>query len=79
MEKSKRCHACLGSGKLMGGGLILKDCKYCKNPQKEVSMRDTQAYKKSVKRIQKKCKISEQEAQKIIDRELSNEEIKTVY
>lgn len=79
MEKI-RCKSCVGSGKVMGGGMIIKDCDQCdgtgkiyvkeKKEQFEIE-KNNKHYKKAIKNIKGlDNKITDQEAEKIFHEEL---------
>lgn len=79
-----RCLPCYGSGKLLGGGMITKDCYHCfgkgnidvvpeENEIEFLSMQQSDAYKSSVKRIADQANVSEEEARKLLEKEFNGE------
>lgn len=73
----KRCNRCSGTGRVMGGGMIMWDCKHCdgtgkifEEPDFEMK-KDTEEYKKTKKKIKDlDPKMTEKQAEKLLDEEL---------
>lgn len=69
----KRCFACVGSGKIMGGGMIMKDCPHCAGSGfiaiRELDKR-SKTYRDAIDKIMKLNEgISRDEAAKMFDDE----------
>lgn len=73
-----RCKSCLGSGRVMGGGMIFKDCEHCDGdgkisdiPTKTVADprlidKRTARYKSAIKRIKElDATITDDQAEKM--------------
>lgn len=79
----KRCIPCGGSGKVMGGGMMLADCDECDGYGKiiikeepDYLAKDSDSYKKAKNEIKNLDeKISDQEAEKILDDEIEKQKI----
>jgi hypothetical protein len=79
----KRCIPCGGSGKVMGGGMMLTDCDECEGYGKIVIKeepdylsKDTESYQKAKHEVKKlDDKISDQEAEKILDEEIEKQKV----
>lgn len=76
-----RCKVCYGSGKVLGGGMITRDCYECHGagyvpepiPNKVKIKRSSKQYKDAIKKIKDlDSNITDTEAQKIFDTELAN-------
>lgn len=73
----QRCDICVGSGKVMGGGMIFHSCAKCKGvgklyPDEDCFMgKDSENYKSAKKRIKALDeKLSDEEVEKLLDEEL---------
>jgi hypothetical protein len=81
-----RCDICVGSGKVMGGGMMIHDCEKCLGVgklapanDKVIMDKDSESYKRAKNNIKKLDEtMSDEEAEKILDEELGklNEEEK---
>ena len=79
----KRCVPCGGSGKMMGGGMMLLDCDTCDGLGKVIVpdeddidylAKNTEHYQKAKEEIKKiDDKISDDEAEKILDEEIEKQ------
>lgn len=79
----KRCSICVGSGEILGGGMMMQDCRNCHGTgyiqeQKEVKKMSTQdidkrskSYKNAIKSIQENHDCSFEDASKIFDEEFA--------
>jgi RecJ-like exonuclease len=89
MSEKIRCKDCGGSGRVMGGGMMMWDCETCDGVGKirkvddevaDLEMRQTASYRKAIEEIKNMdSSITEEKAQEIFDRELKlieNEENK---
>lgn len=67
---AKRCTVCTGSGKIMGGGMMLQDCDECDGLGKITDLK--LAEKEAITKI-KACdpNLTEKDAQKVLDEELT--------
>ncbi len=72
----KRCPACVGSGKVMGGGMMMTECDDCEGrgkiydePKKEpVIDKASPEYKKAIRNIKKLGKdITDEQADQMFD------------
>ena len=75
----KRCATCYGSGKVMGGGMMMQDCEECNGAGKinvveedieELNKiaKNTESYKSAKEKIKLVDKnLSDDEAEKILD------------
>lgn len=82
MADKKRCVTCHGSGKVMGGGMMMYDCDDCDGRGKiavinddiaELNIRTTESYAKAIDEIKKiDPSITDEKAQEIFDKELEN-------
>ena len=76
-----RCKYCSGSGRMMGGGMLMKDCDQCNGKGKiekvEIDLpqaKKTDGYKNAKKRLKESNKsLSDTDAEKILDTELQKE------
>lgn len=72
----KRCNVCIGSGSVMGGGMMMTDCDNCDGTGKitvleDVMQKDSTEYKNALGNIKKlDDKMSDTDAQKLLDDEL---------
>ena len=76
---SKRCTPCGGSGKVMGGGMMIHDCQPCKGSGKVseaiddieyLQVKETESYQNAIKNIQKMdSNLSQEEAEDIFKSE----------
>jgi hypothetical protein len=73
----QRCDICIGSGKVMGGGMIYHSCEKCSGigklaPTQDCVMgKDSDNYKSAKKRIKALDEnLSDEEVEKILDEEL---------
>lgn len=77
-----RCKPCNGSGKVMGGGMLLSDCDSCDGvgktyplaEHKEIKLdKENKHYKKAINKIKDLHEnISDEEAEKIFEEEFKN-------
>lgn len=78
----RRCIPCGGSGKVMGGGMLISDCEHCDGEGKVIDdnalfAKDTEHYKKAksdIKAIDKA--MTDEEAEKILDEEIEKQKPK---
>lgn len=73
----KMCVPCSGSGRLMGGGMMMMDCDSCNGKGNMdhvddeidyLNMKNNESYKKAKKRLQKKHpNLSDGEAEQLLD------------
>lgn len=78
----KRCNSCVGSGRVMGGGMMMQDCEHCDglgkifvpdDPIDHVMRKETEAYQNAKAKIKGlDDKMSDQDAEKLLDTELAN-------
>jgi hypothetical protein len=73
----ERCDVCVGSGTIMGGGMMFVDCHKCLGVGKlapiapKVMDKDSESYKRAKDNIKKLDEnMSDDEAEKILDEEL---------
>jgi hypothetical protein len=81
MIETRRCTPCYGSGQLMGGGMLMKDCPHCDGrgkialPDDEIEflhMQTTDSYKDAIENIKKSNpEITDTEAKDIFKQELN--------
>jgi septal ring factor EnvC (AmiA/AmiB activator) len=86
MATRTRCKACNGSGKVMGGGMMMAECDDCegagriaivKDDMNELNVRTTESYKKAIEEIRAmSSSITEEQAKKMFDQELEKIEKK---
>lgn len=73
-----RCYTCQGSGKIMGGGMMLKDCPTCEGigyfikedmdtELSQLDFRTTESYQKAKEKLMKSHSISEEKAVEALD------------
>lgn len=72
-----RCKVCIGTGRKMGGGMMMEDCDHCINGKvlepKDIKIDKTSdSYKGAIKRIRKLKNITTQEAEAVFDKEVVN-------
>jgi hypothetical protein len=71
-----RCLSCAGSGKVMGGGMIYKDCMECNASGKRTTLdvvmnKESEEYKISLEKIKSlDDKLTNDDAKKLLDDEL---------
>lgn len=78
----RRCSPCGGSGKVMGGGMVMADCNHCDGrgkydePEDDMEFlltKESERYKSAVERIKTlDPNLTDAQAQKIFDDELNN-------
>lgn len=75
-----RCIPCGGSGKVMGGGMMLQDCDHCHGAGKVIIeeidylKKDSESYKKAKSKLKKlDKKLSDDDAEKILDDEITKQ------
>lgn len=76
-----RCLSCAGSGQILGGGMIRRDCFDCNGSGKPEKItidytkaKNTKAYKNAKKRLRKSNQnLSEEDAENLLDQELNKE------
>ena len=74
---ASRCLLCAGSGRLMGGGMIYKDCDDCGGKGKIISLeivmqKDSSEYKSSLEKIKLlDDNMTNEQAKKLLDDELN--------
>jgi len=69
----RRCPLCIGTGKMLGGGMIYKSCKTCDGVGKikDLMSKDGDAYKSAKKRIKALDEnMTDEVAEKLLDEEL---------
>lgn len=80
-----RCNTCVGSGKVMGGGMMQQECDDCDGrgkifidePKEFKIDKESAHYKKAIKRIKALNKdLSDKEAEEIFDAELKEINVK---
>jgi|GEM_PF-1447192 hypothetical protein len=80
-----RCNTCVGSGRIMGGGMMQQDCDDCDGrgkiyidePKEFKIDKNSNHYKKAIKRIKALNKdLSDKEAEEIFDTELKEINVK---
>lgn len=84
---SKRCSRCVGSGTVMGGGMMMSECYDCDGTGKikeekitEVMSKESEEYKKAKERIKSLDEnMTEDQAEKLLDEELDKQENVTVF
>lgn len=63
-----RCNACVGSGKILGGGMMQRDCWDCDGRGKvEVD----EKYQASIAKIKGDSNLSDKDAKQLLDDEVS--------
>ena len=78
---SKRCSICVGSGTVMGGGMMMEDCRNCDGSgkvyeieSKELMNKESEEYKKAKDKIKSLDEnMSDGEAEKLLDEELEKQ------
>ena len=65
----KRCINCQGSGRVLGGGMMHRDCEDCGGTGKTLDIKETDSYKNAINEIAEKTNISTDEATEIFDDE----------
>lgn len=83
MQNRERCQPCTGSGRVMGGGMIIKDCLECSGkgyiivPDNELDFlaaKQTESFIAAKNRLMKKQKgLTEEEADKLLEKALKDE------
>lgn len=78
---SKRCSICSGSGKVMGGGMMLWDCDDCDGNGKiliiETTVQETESYNEAIESIKAlDPSIDDDKAKEIFDEEFKKIEDK---
>lgn len=69
-----RCQVCYGSGKKLGAGMILLDCESCDSTGKihavneYLDIKSTESYKKAKAELQEQYAVSDDEAEKYLDK-----------
>ena len=80
-----RCNTCVGSGRVMGGGMMQQDCDDCDGrgkifidePKDFKIDKNSNHYKKAIKRIKALNKdLSDKDAEEIFDKELKEIDVK---
>ena len=76
----KRCLACVGSGKVMGGGMMMHDCEVCDglgkifvadDPIDFLNKKNTEAYIESKEKLKQQAPdLKDEYIEKILDEEL---------
>lgn len=79
---TERCKVCIGSGEIMGGGMMMKKCYECSGtgrmviPEDDIEYlisKESESYKEIKKKISDANKdLSESEVEVILDQELEN-------
>lgn len=77
----KRCSICIGTGTVMGGGMMMEDCRHCDGTgkiyevdTKEIMNKQSEGYKKAKLRIKSlDDAMSDDEAEKLLDEELEKQ------
>ncbi len=66
----KRCPACVGSGTMLGGGMMQVECDNCKGAKKIPDIKSSPSYKEAIDKIKKSNKnLTTAEAEKVFDDE----------
>lgn len=78
----QRCITCSGSGKVMGGGMMMADCHGCDGkghnliPDDDIDylqMKETDSYKKAIENIKKTSEnITDKQAEDLFEKEFKN-------
>lgn len=71
IPQTKACRTCYGSGKIMGGGMIKKDCPNCAATGKREVAQMADAIERESDDIVKECGVSKSIARKMIGESLS--------
>jgi hypothetical protein len=77
---NKRCLSCQGSGRMMGGGMMMKDCEICNGRGSTIlpdsdeaqleKLKKTSGYEEAIQKIKDTDKsITDEKAQEIFDAE----------
>lgn len=75
----RRCNTCVGSGKVMGGGMMMHDCDDCDGKGKiyfedkddlEALAQESESYQNAVDNIVSVSSIDKEQAKVIFDKEL---------
>jgi hypothetical protein len=79
--KTKRCSTCVGSGKVMGGGMLYSDCDVCDGTGKLIVeppplvfklTKDNLRYKEAIQNIKElDPSLTDEEAEEIFNKELN--------
>jgi len=81
----KMCIPCAGSGRVMGGGMLIKDCDECDGRGKisyvddeidYIAQKQSLNYAEAKQRLADKANISEDEAGKYLDAEIGKKKKK---
>ncbi len=81
--KYSRCPPCSGSGRVMGGGMMMADCDACDGmgkipiPEDDITYlmdKQTDRYKKAKIAIKKRLKVDDKEAEELLDNALKGDE-----
>ncbi len=77
----KRCNTCVGSGRVMGGGMMMQDCEECDglgkifipdDPIDYLEQKNSEAYQNSKKEIKKMAPdLTDENVEKILDEEFA--------
>jgi hypothetical protein len=77
----KRCLSCVGSGKVMGGGMMMQDCEVCDglgkifvadDPIDFLNKKNTEAYIESKEKLKQQAPdLKDEYIEKILDEELA--------
>lgn len=78
VDINKKCIPCSGSGRMMGGGMIYKDCDHCAGLGKMIDddpeyshLKTTNGYKDAITKIKSvHSDVSDDEAEEIFKKEL---------
>lgn len=78
----KRCNTCVGSGRVMGGGMMMQDCEVCDgigklfipdDPIDHIMRKETEAYQNAKAKIKGlDSKMTDKDAENLLDAELAN-------
>lgn len=80
--RKTRCRSCQGSGKVMGGGMILQDCEDCDGRGKIAyenfydDLKNTPEYDKAIEKISSSEHVTKDEAKEIFKEEFDKLEPK---
>lgn len=85
--KKTRCTPCSGSGRVMGGGMMMADCDICDGEGKIrfvedeidfLTIKQTEGYQKAKKRLQSKSPdLSDEKAEELLDEAFEKEKPET--
>lgn len=78
-----RCHVCVGSGQIMGGGMMTQTCPECSGRGKfekiddeleYLAMKQSEGYKDAKKKLKEECNfLSDIDAEKLLDQAINDQ------